>query len=505
MARFKAICGEIHDSLIRAAAEREALLPAERRRIRRVALRAVRAARATAAALLAFTAVAAVPWHLHLVSSVPAIDARLDGAPAVIALTFSEPVEPALASIAVLGPDSAAVTLEPPAAGDSAHVIVARWTTVEVAAGDYTVVWQVVGRDGHPVRGEYRFTLTAAAAAAPPGPTRADPAGLRPAVPPASAPADPETSGGLGRDPTGSAHFVGVRWLTYLSIVLALGAIGFRVIVIGGLRGAPLLNAETFTAPAASAAAGIGVGAFVFVLLAAGARLLAQHAALPVGMRGTGVGLSDLVLDTAWGQAWLGQVIAAALGLGALRLARGGSEAGWAGAAAAGVALAVSQALSGHAATTDPVGLAVGLDALHLLAVAGWIGTMFYLVAVGLPVAAAARADRNAALVAGIVGVFSPRALGLAAVVAVTGIATAALHLGRLAALWQTSYGRMLLLKVALVLIVVGAGAFNWRRMKPRLANAGTVLTLRRSVAVELAAAAIVLLVTAILVALPTP
>ncbi|MBW3655662.1 MAG: CopD family protein, partial [Gemmatimonadetes bacterium] len=71
---------------------------------------------------------------------------------------------------------------------------------------------------------------------------------------------------------------------------------------------------------------------------------------------------------------------------------------------------------------------------------------------------------------------------------------------------WGTGYGRALLLKVALLTAVAATGFYNWRRVLPRLGvdDEGT-RRLQRSARVELAIAAAVLLVTAVLVALPTP
>jgi putative copper export protein len=55
------------------------------------------------------------------------------------------------------------------------------------------------------------------------------------------------------------------------------------------------------------------------------------------------------------------------------------------------------------------------------------------------------------------------------------------------------------------VACVLGLGAFNWRRQRPLLGTEAGARALRRSAAAELAVAMVVLLVTSVLVTLPSP
>jgi putative copper export protein len=59
--------------------------------------------------------------------------------------------------------------------------------------------------------------------------------------------------------------------------------------------------------------------------------------------------------------------------------------------------------------------------------------------------------------------------------------------------------------KLILVLIVVMLGAWNWRRVRPSLGAEGSEQTIRRSARMELTFAALVLIVTSVLVSLPSP
>ena len=85
------------------------------------------------------------------------------------------------------------------------------------------------------------------------------------------------------------------------------------------------------------------------------------------------------------------------------------------------------------------------------------------------------------------------------------GFVAAFLAIGPLPALWTTPYGYALLAKLALVALVFGLGAWNWRRQRPRLGSESAATALRRSARAELVAAGLVLLATAVLVSIPAP
>jgi putative copper export protein len=125
--------------------------------------------------------------------------------------------------------------------------------------------------------------------------------------------------------------------------------------------------------------------------------------------------------------------------------------------------------------------------------------------AAGVPAALALGPERRGPAVAALVNAFSPTALAFAGVTALTGLFAAWLHVGRPAALWETGYGQTLLVKLAVLSLVAGTGAYNWRRVRPALGDDTGTARVRRSAAAELAVGAVVLLVTAVLVATPTP
>jgi putative copper export protein len=72
-------------------------------------------------------------------------------------------------------------------------------------------------------------------------------------------------------------------------------------------------------------------------------------------------------------------------------------------------------------------------------------------------------------------------------------------------ALWTTPYGIALLLKLFFVAMLFAAGAWNWKRMKPRLTGEDAIAPMKSSATFELLLAGAVLGATALLVALELP
>jgi len=180
----------------------------------------------------------------------------------------------------------------------------------------------------------------------------------------------------------------------------------------------------------------------------------------------------------------------------------------WAALGAGAAALALP-GLAGHAGQRSPRGLALPLDALHLTAGAVWIGGLIGIVVFWLTVG---REARVAAL-----GVVVPRFSNVAffSVMALigSGIGQSFLELPTLGSLWQTSYGKALLVKIALLGAAMLLAAVNLARTKPRLQAAGlqpsvgpgAALLLRRLVQGEIVFVVGALFAAAVLTSLPPP
>lgn len=147
------------------------------------------------------------------------------------------------------------------------------------------------------------------------------------------------------------------------------------------------------------------------------------------------------------------------------------------------------------------------VNPVHVFAASMWIGTLFVLVVAGLTTVlsgAVSPGERDPAI-ARMVNRFTTVALWSAGVLVLTGLTTAWLHLGSIPALWTSVYGKTLMVKLCLVAVVFSLGAYNNWRMKPEMGTEEGARKLQRSATFEIGIAAIVLIVTAVLVNLPAP
>jgi putative copper export protein len=138
-------------------------------------------------------------------------------------------------------------------------------------------------------------------------------------------------------------------------------------------------------------------------------------------------------------------------------------------------------------------------DWLHVLGGASWLGSLLFVMIVGVPIALTLEPPDRWRSISSLVNAFSPVALVSAAFVVASGVFASWVHLEHLPALWQTNYGRALLVKLGLVLITLAIGAYNFKRVQPQLSTETGTLRLRRSAAAELGVGLLILLVTGLL------
>lgn len=451
------------------------------------------------ALLLVLALPAAGRAHTRLESSSPAADAVLRQPPTELRLRFSTAVEPRLTGATLLGASGdtvlVAVASPEPGSGNRAYVVP---VPAALGPGEYMVEWRTAGADGHVIQGGFSFVVEGLALPAP----AADTVPAATAEPGAAPPSGPDADAD-GLFLPGSPLSVLVRWLGFLGLLGMIGAAAFRLAVL------PRAERGGFPADAAEAAArrlrGAALAALGLFALGLAGRLWLQAAALAgPGGSGTG-GMIPTVLGTGWGQAWTAQAAGAAVFLVALLVLRRGAG-GWRVGAAALAIVAGGTALAGHAAAVERArAWALAADALHVLGAGAWMGSLALLLGVGIPAALRGPAGGRGAGTAALVRAFSPVALAGAGIAAATGVVSALFHLGAPAELWGTGYGRALLVKLALLALAALAGFRNWRVVTPRLEGDADARNLRRTVAVEVATGVLVVLATAVLVALPPP
>ena len=411
---------------------------------------------ATAALVLALVlgvAPAAVA-HAVLVSSDPGDLAVLEQPPAAVTLRFSEVPEPGFSSVQVLdgtGRSFAAGRLESgPGSADTV-----RQALRPLPKGVYTVNWRVVSRvDGHLTTGSFAFGVGEPVTEA----------AIRPA------PASP------GLSPTGAA----ARTVLYAGLALLLGGAWVGLLIVGERRrGSDHLLVVGWVATA------LGLVALTAVQLDA-----------------TGASLGTF-LGARAGRAVLWQILGLALagaGLVAARTGLVGARTGpWRsghGLVAAGAAIVVvAHVEGGHAAAASWPWAMVSLQTLHAVAALGWLGGLAAL----LVVVARQPGEETAAGLRR----FSLVALMAIGVVAATGVMRAIDEVGAWAALFDSTYGRLVLVKASLLVVIAALGAVNRYRHVP--AADASVRGLRRVGVTELAVAGAVLVATGLLTTAPPP
>ncbi len=283
-----------------------------------------------------------------------------------------------------------------------------------------------------------------------------------------------------------------VRCAQFAATAIVIGAMFFRLVVRRALTAVgdpPLVS----NADALARRAGLA-GALV-LLVASVARGALQIVTL-AGDDDWRPMVSAVLLHTRWGHGWLVGVA------GVIVLALAFSVPSWRAAAGiGGLAVAVSPALTGHAVASEGwTALAVAGDTLHVVAMSAWVGTLAMIVICLYPALRSVDAPVRAQALAHVIHGFSPLALSCAGVLVATGVFAACLHVESVSALWSSNYGRLVVAKVCAFLGVATAGAYNWRRVTPRLGTERGTAELRWSAIIELALAAVAVVITAWLV-----
>ncbi|MER7816024.1 copper resistance protein CopC, partial [Streptomyces sp. NPDC096153] len=429
------------------------------------------------AALLGTVLTGTANAHAALTGSNPKDGAVLAVAPKDVTLTFSEQVALGNDSIRVLDPKSKRVDtgrLKNLGAGDVVRYGVDLHSGLP--DGTYTVAWQAVSADSHPIAGAFTFSVGAPSKTAVELPKR-------------------EAGGGLVGALYGIARYAAYTGFTVLvggaAFVLACWPRGASVrpvqrLVVGGwvtLTAATLAmlllrnpytgsgelgDAFDLTGLQAVLATKTGAALVSRLLLLGAAALFiavlfgayAKRATEPEGAAEQGTPRPDGTEDTVDGGADASGDDPGAAGDRAKEkqdltfgLAIGGTV------VAAGIA--ATWALSEHASAGIQAGVAMPVDVLHLLAVAAWLGGLATLL---VALHRAPSLGRAAVLR------FSRVAFWSVVVLAATGLYQSWRQVGSWSALTGTSYGRLLLVKIGLVAVLVGV-AWISRRWTARLSE----------------------------------
>jgi copper transport protein len=434
----------------------------------------------------------AVFAHARLLRSNPAQGAMLESRPSEIRLFFSEKPELSLSSIRIVWPAGDTTLLFPLRRDSSERNSIVASLGGTASRGTYKVLWSAAASDGHPSHGTVEFSVVDA---------QAPVASADSKVTAEPAPAAPLENSTMLVATGGALVSLIARWLGFVSIFLIIGAVTFRYFV---LRRMSPGQGDLFVEIATTNAATLGLIASVASIFASMLKLARESADMPDAP------LGSMLFGSLWGLALLIQIIAALVAGGAFATAHKNREAtqtgAWRFALLAAAMFAIAPALGGHALAASQSFIAVPADIVHVAVGSMWLGTLAVIVVVGIPATLKAPdSTRPGARVAAMVNTFSPLALTCGGAVVATGVASSLLRLPSLAALWTSFYGVALLLKLFFVVLLFAAGAWNWKRMKPRLTGENAISPLRSSAWLELVIASVVLAITAILVAVELP
>ncbi|MEV5513073.1 copper resistance protein CopC [Streptomyces flaveolus] len=356
--------------------------------------------------------------HAALRSTDPGDGTVLQRAPRAVTLTFTESVGLRDDSFRVLDPGGHRLHTEDAGHADGRSDTARVTLPGTLGEGTYTVAWRVVSADSHPVSGAFTFSVgkpSATTAAVAAGPTE-----------------DPLTA---------VLHRI-ARYLAYLAAALLVGTAAF-VALCRPPEPAPLRRPLV---------------AGWWTLLAATVALLVLRAPYEAGT-GPATALDASALgDTLTSRPGvllltrLALLVPTALFLARTSRRRERGPLTTAAGAALAVGLALTWAAAEHAVAGPQVPLAVTSSVLHLLATAVWLGGLVALLTT-------LRGSPDASTVAR----FSRVALACVTVLAVTGVYQSWRGLGSWPALTGTTYGRLLLAKLAGVCVLLAVAAVSRR------------------------------------------
>ncbi|MGP4083128.1 copper resistance CopC/CopD family protein [Streptomyces sp. KR55] len=380
--------------------------------------------------------------HAALTGSDPQQGAVVDKAPAQVSLTFSETVSLSDDSLRVLDPKGERA--DTGAASNVSGTTYAVKLHSGLPDGTYTVTYQVVSADSHPVSGAYTFSIGAPSST--------------------SVTVSDQTAGG---GVVGWLYGFG-RYMSYAGFTVLAGGAAFVLACWPRGSGVRAVQRLVVSGWVALTAATLGL-------------LLLRGSYTSSGKFGDVFDLDLLgqVLQTKTGAALVSRLLllaAAALFIAVLfgaydkreeeekrdltfGLAVGG------GVVAAGIA--ATWAMAEHASVGLQAGIAMPVDVVHLLAVAAWLGGLCALLV------SLYWAPTEAALDAGAVRRFSQIAFGSVVALVATGLYQSWRQVGSWTALTGTRYGQLLLVKVGLVVLLVGI-AWISRRWTAQLTDTVT-------------------------------
>ena len=446
---------------------------------------------------LALVLYPAPAWaHAHLKRSEPADGSKITSSLEWIRLWFSERPELSMTAVSMKDPNGNVLALASPQLDPGDPLLISVHVPLPLPPGRYTVAWRTTASDGHPSHGTFSFIVLTGGAVSGNGPAGQLESADTLRSDDESTASSTRVPSSEGADEASSIVNSLARTFSFVGLLAVIGTIVFRALI---LRGAPEID-STVKVRMEQRAAVLGVAASVLVLLSAFARLLLMSEMMSALPDMQSMSAAEVAMHTRWGFAMRLDLAAALIAIASFALAIRRVGGAWGVATIAAIVLAVTPALTGHAAASPRfTSLMIATDFLHVLGGGSWLGSLLVVMVVGVPVCLTRDGVERWSSVASLINSFSPIALASAALVVTSGVIASWVHLETLSALWGTLYGQVLLVKLLLFAAAATIGAYNFRRVQPQLANEVGSNRLKLSAGIELSVAFLILVVTGFL------
>jgi copper transport protein len=400
--------------------------------------------------------------HAYVVKSTPTEDEVLEKPPTKISIQFDEEIQPAFHSLKVLNQSGQRVDKNNGHINKKNKAIIEGNLNSHLPDGTYTIQWNVISSDGHPVDGIIPFQIGASSSET------------------HQVAATTTTSGY-----TPHADMIAIRWLFYLSCSLYIGCIFFSLFVYASKT---FFLSEISKRLVRYAIQGMAISIILSLPL---------QTTIDAGVRwGNAINFSLLMETlkfTRFGCIWIIQmIILIVLYFITYFVLHSKAKKQWAFAGLIGMlAIFVSKSFMGHASTLEYKTVGITVDFLHMAAASLWIGSLF-------PILFLYRKGEDQSIYWSTIQRFSYWGVTFVTIIMITGIYESFKFIPTWSALCNTSYGQIIIAKCFLLLVMIGLAFFNFLRGKRKEKRLGPTVWFEFGIGV------IVFILAAFLTNLPT-
>lgn len=417
--------------------------------------------------------------HAKMIGSKPADGEILREKPQAIELTFNEPLQSTEMN-AVIVADAAGRRVDKNKAVVSEDGKKLLTELEDLSAGIYTVEWRALSADNHSIKGKFSFTIAGSEAA----PVAAE-----------QTPKNVDSHSGHSmptQENLVNPFQSGARWLMYLAAMTLFGGFAFLLFVLKPAveRGISSLNDEErifALRRGRNRFLHLAWASLFLLLVSLIANLILQTSdALDVSAAQalSPSNLYQTLTQTAFGLPFLVQIFITLALFGIVFFISRQKEDKtatfdsddkqtlWRAGLVVSSLLFLMPSLTGHAqAAAGEFRFTVFSDWLHQVAVGAWIGGLFHLILTLPEIVKGIGELQRLSVLSRVIPLFSRMAIACVGLLTLTGIYSSWIHVDGFSALLNTSYGLVLLAKIALFALMLALGGLNSFVLRPRAAR----------------------------------